>query len=165
MSDTPAPKTPAPKAPAINAVLRTVLVWTGIAAAVLIVLGAGIGWLTAGTDGLWSGLAGVGLAVVFLVLTPVSILIANRWYGQEMFATVFFAIVMGAWLFKLVVFIVAIVILREQEWVVPLVIFLSLVAGIAVSLVIDAIAFTKVRMPHVSDVSLPESNPEEHQDS
>jgi len=160
MSDTSAPKTPA-----INAVLRTVLVWTGIAAGVLIVLGAGIGYLIAGSDGLWSGLVGVGLAVVFLVLTPVSILIANRWYGQEMFATVFFAIVMGAWLFKLVVFIVAIVILRDQDWVVPVVIFLSLVAGIAVSLVIDAVAFTKVRMPHVSDIALPESNPEEREDS
>ncbi|WP_144795492.1 hypothetical protein [Microbacterium paludicola] len=154
-----------PATPAINAVLRTVLVWTGIAAAALIVLGGGIGYLVAGAEGLWSGLAGVGLAIVFLALTPVSVLIANRWYGKEMFATVFFGIVMGGWLLKLVIFIVAIVILRGQSWVVPEVIFLSLVAGIVVSLAIDAIAFSRLRVPHVSDVVLPTRNPEDDPDS
>lgn len=161
MSDTPEPTT----SPAIDAVLRTVLLWTGIAAVVLVVLGGGIGFLVAGTDGLWSGLAGVGLAIVFLVLTPISVLIANRWYGREMFATVFFGIVMGGWLLKLVIFIVAIVILREQSWVVPPVIFLSLVGGIVVSLAIDAVAFMRIRVPHVSDVTLPTKNPEEGVDS
>ena len=161
MSDTPAQ----PTAPAINPVLRTVLLWTGIAAAALVVLGGGIGYLVAGSDGLWSGLAGVGLAVVFLALTPVSVLIANRFYGREMFATVFFGIVMGGWLLKLVIFIVAIVILRGQSWVVPAVIFLSLVAGIVVSLVIDAVAFSRLRVPHVSDVTLPTRDPEEREDS
>ena len=104
-------------------------------------------------------------AVIFLVLTPISVLVANRWYGKEMFATVFFGIVMGGWLLKLVIFIVAIVILRGQSWVVPEVIFLSLVAGIVVSLVIDGVAFTRLRVPHVSDVALPTKNPEEHEDS
>lgn len=161
MSDTPERAA----APSINPVLRTVLLWTGIAAVALIILSCGIGFLVAGADGLWSGLAGVGLAVIFLALTPMSVLIANRWYGREMFATVFFGIVMGGWLLKLVIFIVAIVILREQSWVVPGVIFLSLVAGIVVSLVIDAVAFNKLRVPHVSDVVLPTRNPEEDVDS
>lgn len=161
MSDTPEPV----PAPSINPVLRTVLVWTGIAAVVLIILGGGIGYLVAGANGLWSGLAGVGLAVIFLALTPISVLVANRWYGREMFATVFFGIVMGGWLLKLVIFIVAIVILRGQDWVVPAVIFLSLVAGIVVSLVIDAVAFSKLRVPHVSDVVLPTRNPEDDTDS
>jgi len=158
-------KTEPTAAPSINPVLRTVLLWTGIAALVLVILGGGIGLLVAGTNGLWSGLAGVGLAVIFLALTPISVLIANRWYGREMFATVFFAIVMGGWLLKLVIFIVAIVILRQQPWVEPVVIFGSLVAGIIVSLVIDAVAFNKLRVPHVSDVVLPTRNPEEDNDS
>jgi len=161
MSDTPEQTT----SPAINAVLRTVLLWTGIAAVLLVILGGGIGFLVAANDGLWSGLAGVGLAIVFLALTPISVLIANRWYGREMFATVFFGIVMGGWLLKLVIFITAIVILRGQDWVVPEVIFLSLVAGIVVSLVIDAIAFSRLRVPHVSDVTLPTRNPEDTPDS
>lgn len=160
MSDTPQRQTPA-----INPILRTTLVWTLLAAAALLILCAGVGFLVAGTDGLWSGLTGVGLAIFFLVLTPLSLLIGNRWYGQEMFATVFFAIVMGGWLLKIVVFVVAVVILRGQPWVEPLVIFLSLVAGIIVSLVIDAVAFSRMRMPHVSDVTLPETDPEEREDS
>lgn len=161
MSDSAQPKS----TPAINAVLRTVLLWTAIAAVVLVILGCGIGYLVAGADGLWSGLAGVGLAVVFLALTPISVLIANRWYGREMFATVFFGIVMGGWLLKLVIFITAIVILRGQSWVVPEVIFFSLLAGIVVSLVIDGIAFTRLRVPHVSDIQLPTKNPEDAEDS
>lgn len=165
MSDSPAPDSPARKTPAITPMLRKVLKLTGLAAVVLIILGGGIGFLTAGTDGLWSALVGVGLAVVFLALTPLSVLIANRWYGREMFATVFFGIVMGGWLLKLVIFVVAIVILRGQPWVVPLVIFLSLLAGIIVSLAIDAIAFSRMRVPHVSDVELPTKNPEDHVDS
>jgi len=160
MSDTPQRQTPA-----INSMLRKVLIWTGVAAIALVVLSGGIGFLTAGSDGLWSGLAGVALAIVFLALTPLSVLIANRWYGKEMFATVFFGLVRGSWVFKLVVFVVAIVILRGQDWVVPLVIFLSLVAGIVVSLVIDAVVFTRMRMPYVSEVSLPETNPEDREDS
>lgn len=161
MSDTPAQNT----TPAINAVLSGVLRWTALAAVALIVLGGGIGFLVAGSDGLWSGLAGVGLAIVFLALTPISMLIANRFHGREMFATVFFGIVMGGWLLKLVIFIAAIVILRGQSWIVPVVIFLSLVAGIVVSLVVDAVAFTRLRVPHASDVILPARNPEEHEDS
>lgn len=157
--------TPAPQAPASTLMLRKTLVWTALAAVGLAVLGGGIGLLVAGTDGLWSGLAGVALAVIFLALTPLSILIANRWYGREMFATVFFGIVMGGWLLKLVLFIVAIVIIREQSWVVPMVIFLSLVAGIVVSLVIDAVAFSTMRVPYASDVTLPETNPEDRDDS
>lgn len=160
MSDTPNRPTPA-----ITSMLRQVLIWTGIAAIVLVVLSGGIGFLTAGSDGLWSGLAGVALAILFLALTPLSVLIANRWYGREMFATVFFGIVMGSWLLKLVVFVVAIVILRGQDWVVPLIIFLALVAGIVVSLVIDAVVFTRMRMPYVSEVSLPQTNPEDREDS
>lgn len=160
MSDLPAPKTPA-----ITPMLRKVLQLTGIAAVLLIIVCGGIGMLTAGLNGLWSALAGVGLAMVFLALTPLSVLIANRWYGREMFATVFFGIVMGGWLLKLVIFIVAIVILRGQPWIVPMIIFFSLLAGIVVSLLIDAVSFSKMRMPHVSDVSLPEINPEERGDS
>lgn len=158
MSDSSEPKTPA-----ITTMLRKVLTWTGIAAIVLVVLGGGIGFLTAGTDGLWSGLTGVGLAIFFLVLTPLSVLIANRWYGREMFATVFFGIVMGGWLLKLVLFVVAIVILRDQAWVEPLIFFLALMAGVLVSLAIDVFAFTTMRVPYVSDISLPESNPEEQE--
>lgn len=160
MSDLPEPRTPA-----ITPMLRKVLQLTGIAAVVLIIVCGGIGMLVAGLNGLWSALAGVALAVVFLALTPLSVMIANRWYGREMFATVFFGIVMGGWLLKLVIFIVAIVILREQDWIVPMAIFFSLLAGIVVSLLIDAVAFSKMRMPYVSDVSLPETNPEERGDS
>ncbi|KDA04826.1 hypothetical protein DC31_04700 [Microbacterium sp. CH12i] len=165
MSDTPEHATPARKTPTSTPMLRKTLTWTALAAVALVVLSAGIGFLVAGTNGLWSGLVGVGLAVIFLALTPLSMLIANRWFGTEMFVPLFFGIVMGGWLLKFVLFFVAMVILREQAWVVPTVTFLSLVAGIAVSLAIDAVAFTKIRMPYASDVALPQINPEERDDS
>lgn len=156
---------PERKTPSSTPVLRRTLIWTAVAAAVLAVLGGGLGLLTAGTDGLWSGLSGVALAMVFLALTPLSMLVANRWFGTDMFVPYFFGIVAGGWLLKLVLFFVAIFILREQAWVQPVVLFLALVAGIVVSLAIDAYAFTKVRMPYASDVSLPEQDPESREDS
>ena len=88
-------------------ILRTALVWSGAVTAVLAIAAAVIGFLVAGTEGLWSGLAGVLIAAVFLGITAASILIANRWYGDPLYVPAFFGIVLGGWLLKLVLFIVA----------------------------------------------------------
>ena len=95
-------------------ILRTALVWSGAVTAVLAIAAAVIGFLVAGTEGLWSGLAGVLIAAVFLGITAASILIANRWYGDPLYVPVFFGIVLGGWLLKLVLFIVALLVLRDD---------------------------------------------------
>lgn len=146
MSSTPISSTP---------ILRTVLVWSGTVTAVLAVIGAVIGFLVAGPDGMWSALAGVLIAALFLGITAASILIANRWFGDALYVPIFFGIVLGGWILKFVVFLIALFVLRDQPWVVTPVFFFALVASVLASLIIDVVVLLRMRVPHVSDVELP----------
>lgn len=141
-------------------ILRTALVWSGVVTAALIVVGAIVGFLVAGPSGLWSALAGVLVAAVFLGITAASILIANRWFGDDLYVPIFFGIVLGGWILKLVLFVVALFVLRDQPWVVPTVFFLALVVSVIASLVIDVVVMMRMRLPNVSDTTLP-TDPEE----
>ncbi|MGF6821453.1 hypothetical protein M2317_000339 [Microbacterium sp. ZKA21] len=156
MSPSPVSSTP---------ILRRTLIWSAIAAGILAVLAGGIGFAVAGGEGLASGLLGVLLAVVFLGITGLSILIANRWYGDPLYVQFFFAIVLGGWLLKLGLFVVIMIVLAGQPWIVPMVFFLSIVAGVAMSLIIDVVVLTRMRLPNVSDISLPTVNPEDEEPS
>ncbi|MBW9093740.1 hypothetical protein JNB62_08605 [Microbacterium jejuense] len=145
MSSSPVSSTP---------ILRTVLVWSGSVTAGLAVVGAIVGYLVAGTNGLWSALAGVVIAAVFLGITGASILIANRWFGDALYVPIFFGIVLGGWLLKFVVFLIALFVLRDQPWIVGPVFFVALVASVLASLVIDVVVLMRMRVP-VVDVELP----------
>lgn len=138
-----------------NPLLRTTLLWSAVATAALAVIGAIVGFLVGGTGGLWSALVAVLLAAVFLGFTGASILIANRWYGDPLYIPIFFGSVMGAWLLKFVLFIVALFVLRGQPWLHTGVFLIALVVSVVVSLVIDVVVMLRMRMPHASDVSLP----------
>ncbi|WP_127472704.1 hypothetical protein [Microbacterium sulfonylureivorans] len=136
-------------------ILRTVLVWAGIVTAVLAVVGGLVGFLVAGTTGLWSALLGVLVAAAFLGITVISILIANRWYGDPLYVPVFFAIVLGGWILKFIVFFVILIVLRGQPWLDPAVFFVAVVASILASLAVDVVVLLRMRVPHVSDIALP----------
>jgi hypothetical protein len=136
-------------------VLRTALVWGGIVTAVLLVLGAVIGFLVGGGGGLGSALSGVAVSAIFLAVTAISILVANRWFGDPLYVPIFFGIVLGGWLLKLILFIVAIVVLRGQGWVDPVVFYVALVVSVIASLAVDVVVLLRMRIPSVSDVTLP----------
>ncbi|WP_423917727.1 hypothetical protein ACPEEZ_09040 [Frigoribacterium sp. 2-23] len=133
-----------------SAVFAKILRYTGILALVIAVVGGGVGYAVAGTDGLWSALVGVGLAIFFAAITAASMLVAVRFTLGA-----FFGIVMGAWLLKLVVFIALLVVLRDQPFVNDVVLFLSLVVSIVGTLAIDALVVVRGRLAHASDVTLP----------
>ncbi|MBW9119279.1 hypothetical protein JNB63_04155 [Microbacterium trichothecenolyticum] len=151
MSTSPNPRTPVSSTP----ILRTVLMWSGTVTAILAVVGAIVGFLVAGTTGLWSALAGVLVAAVFLGITGASILIANRWFGDPLYVPIFFGIVMGGWILKFVVFIVILLVLRGQPWIEPAVFFVAAVVSVLASLAVDVVVMVRMRVPHVSDVELP----------
>ncbi|MET0673197.1 MAG: hypothetical protein ABWY37_06870 [Microbacterium pygmaeum] len=136
-------------------ILRTTLIWSGAVTAVLAVAGAVIGFLVDGGTGLVSALIGVLIAAVFLAITGASILIANRWYGDPLYVPVFFGIVLGGWILKLVVFIVALLVLRGQPWIDSTIFFVAVVVSVLASLVVDVVVLLRMRVPHVSDASLP----------
>lgn len=135
--------------------LRTTLVWSAGVTAALAVIGAVIGYAVGGTEGLWSALGGIVLAFLFLGITASSILVANRWYGDALYVPIFFGIVLGGWIVKFIVFIVVLLVLRDQPWLNPTVFFVALIAGVIASLVIDVIVLMRMRIPHASDVTLP----------
>lgn len=152
MSPSPVSSTP---------ILRRTLIWSAVATAVLAVVAGGIGFAVAQGEGLVSGLLGVLLAALFLAITGLSILIANRWYGEPLYVQLFFAIVLGGWLLKFGVFFLIVVLVSGQPWLHPTIFFVSLVAAVLMSLVIDALVLMRMRLPVVSDTSLPTEVPED----
>ncbi|MCM3500590.1 hypothetical protein M3667_01695 [Microbacterium sp. P26] len=136
-------------------VLRTALVWGGIVTLALLVVGGVVGFLVGGAGGLGSALSGVAVSAIFLAVTATSILIANRWFGDPLYVPIFFGIVLGGWLLKLVLFIVAIVVLRGQDWVDPVVFYVALVVSVIASLAVDVVVLLRMRIPSASDVTLP----------
>lgn len=152
MSPSPVSSTP---------ILRRTLIWSAVATAVLAIVAGGVGFLVAQGEGLVSGLLGVLLSALFLAITGISILVANRWYGDPIYVQLFFAIVLGGWLLKLGLFVLAMFLISDQPWVHREVLLLSIVAGVVMSLVIDVVVLTKMRLPVVSDASLPTEVPED----
>jgi hypothetical protein len=133
-----------------SSIFTQILKYTGVLALVIAVVGGGLGYALAGTDGLWSALVGVGLAILFAAITAASMLVAIRFTLGA-----FFGIVMGAWLLKLVIFIVLLVVLRDQPFVDDVVLFLALVVSIIGTLAVDALVVVRGRLSYVSDATLP----------
>lgn len=131
-----------------------------LALAIVIVMGI-IGWLVSGWPGVTSALIGTGMAVVFLGITAASILLANRFINSEIYVGAFFGIVLGSWLLKFIVFIVLSVVLKGQPWIDPMILFISVVAGVVGSLTVDVVVVARSKMPHVSDLVLPKANSDE----
>ena len=145
----------ADRTPTSNPVLRRALAWGGLLAAIILVVSAVLGLVFAGVPGLLGALIGTLMAVVFMGITAASILLANRFAGSDLFVGAFFGIVLGGWLLKFIVFIVLVVLLRDASWLDTTVLFLSLVAGVIASLVVDVLVVAKSRLPYASDVELP----------
>ncbi len=136
-------------------VLGRALVYGAILTIGIAVIGSAIGYLVAGVPGLVSALIGAGLTALFMGFTALSIVIASRVTKDEPSSTLFFGIVLGMWLLKFVVFIVILVLLRDQPWINPLIMFFSILAAVIGSLVVDVIAFLRSRVPYVGDIPLP----------
>ena len=143
-------------------VLRAALIWSAVVAVVVLVVAVGVGALVAGGDGAISGGVGAAVGAIFPALTAVSILVANRFYGHPSWLQIFFGVVLGGWLLKFVLVIVAFLVLLRLEWVVAPVFFFALLATAVSSLVVDLVVISRMRLPAVSETVLPtHSDPNE----
>lgn len=161
MTPTPTPadqSATAPRATPVDArkILTEVLKYTGLLAVAIAVVGGGLGYLFAGTDGLISALIGTALAVLFASITAASIIGAMRFD-----IAAFFGIVMGAWLLKIVVFIVILALLRDAPFVHTMVLFLTVIAGAVGTMLIDVIVVFRSRLGYASNVELPGTGAED----
>ena len=131
-------------------VLKKALLYGVLLALAIAVVGSIAGYLAVGWVGVSSALIGTAMAVVFLAITALSILIAGKYSIGP-----FFGIVMGAWLLKFILFLVLIFVLKDQPWLSPQVMFLSIVAAVVGTLVVDVVVVARSRMSYISDIELP----------
>ena len=109
------------------------------------ILGSVVGYFAAGLPGLFGALAGAAIALIFVSLTALSVLV-----GSKLSLGGFYAVVLGGWLLKLVLFVLAISILRQVEGLNGVAVFATLVASVLGSLAVDAFVVTKSKIPVVS---------------
>lgn len=139
--------------PTSQPVLIRALKWGMLSTIVLLIVCGGVGYLIDGTPGMFGGALGAAIAGIFFGLTIGSIAFANRFIEDPNYLVIFFVIVTGGWLLKFVLFIVAVLLLRYQPWLNPQILFFSLVAGVLVSLGIDAFVMLKSRIPIIGGVN------------
>lgn len=152
----------APVQPTSTPLLKRVLRLGLFVAAGIALVGMLVGGLFAGWNGVTSALIGTAMATFFLAMTALSIVIANRFIGSDAFVGLFFGIVLGGWIVKFIVFIVLAIILRHQPWINPIVLFLSLIAAVVGSLVVDLVVIARARVPYVADSVLPNADRSEN---
>jgi hypothetical protein len=126
----------------IGQLFSTVLKQGALLIGVIAAAGGVIGYLVASTNGLVSALIGAAMAFVFVSMTALSV-----WLGGKLSLGGFFAVVLGGWIAKLLGFMVLVASLRSAEFIVGPVLFGSLVVSILGSLALDAIVFSKARIP------------------
>ena len=132
--------------PSTNAdqLFKKVLAQTALLTGLIATLGSLGGYFVEGTNGVVSALIGAALAFAFGALTVVSMLV-----GRRLPLSGFFAVVMGGWLVKLIGFAILARVLQGADFINGPVLFLTLVAAILGSLVIDSIAVLSARIPVV----------------
>ncbi len=135
-------------------VLRLAVRYGAIFTAAMLLLGGGVGLLVAGLPGLAGALIGAGLTAVLMALSAASFLLAVRVTKGDPLNPLFYAIVLGASALKIGAFLVIMLTLRDAPFLDPRVMYVSVIVAVAGSLVVDAIAFARARVPYV-DVQLP----------
>jgi len=132
--------------------IRTALLLGGIVTLGIAVVGGAIGYWLVGPMGIWSALVGSAIAFVFMGITAGSILFGQKASGGSIASGVFFAIVLGSWLLKFVLFLVVAFAIRNSESLDTVIAFSCVIAAVLGALVSDVIAISKARVPIVDMV-------------
>ena len=110
------------------------------------IVGGVIGFLIASVAGLVSALIGAAMALLFVSMTALSV-----WLGGKLSLGGFFGVVLGGWIFKLLLFIGLVLVLKGASFIVGPILFVCIVLSVLGSLTLDAIAVTKARIPTVGN--------------
>lgn len=111
---------------------------------VIAIIGGLIGFMVSGANGLVSALIGATIAFLFSIMTIVSVFI-----GSKLDITGFYAVVLGGWLVKIVIFGIILVALRGAEFIDGPVLFATVVVTIMGTLAVDSLAALRARIPAV----------------
>ncbi|PFG40698.1 hypothetical protein ATJ97_3231 [Georgenia soli] len=116
----------------------------GVLVVGLAVLGSVVGYLVAGTPGVWGALMGAGIAALFMVGT-----VATMMLTADKPLPVATAAGVGGWLVKMLLLFGVLLIVRDREFYSPGVFFVVLVLAILGSLGIEMAAVLRARVPTV----------------
>lgn len=135
---------------AVRTVFQRAWRWLLLFLLVLAVAGLGIGYLVAGMPGLWGALLGLGLAALFSGTT-----VGTMYATARSAPTTTAIVVLGSWLVKMALIIVALVLLGDQTFYSKPALAIVLVIGALGSAYLDFIAVTKTRVPYIEPASMP----------
>ena len=121
----------------------------------ILVIGGLVGYLVGGVPGLLSAIIGAGITAVFMGFTAASVLLAAKVTKGDGLNPLFYGIILGVWLLKIIAFFVLMLLLSRVEYLDPMVMFVAVIVAVAGSLVVDMLAFARARVPYVSNVELP----------
>lgn len=128
----------------------------GILVTGLAVLGSAVGYLVAGTPGVWGALMGAGIAALFMLGTVVTMMLT-----ADKPLPVATAAGVGGWMAKMVILFVVLLLVRGRDFYSPGVFFVVLVLAILGSLGIEMAAVLRARVPTVDLSRRSEGGPEE----
>lgn len=131
-------------ADAARAVFRAALRDMLVLVVALTVVGVVVGYLAAAMPGVWGAVLGVALTVIFSGTTVVSML---KTAGAS--ATMTAAVVMGSWLAKMLVLILALALLRQFDFYDRWLLGGVLMVGVIGAALIDYRAVAHGRVPNV----------------
>lgn len=125
-------------------VFRRGFAWSCVAIAAVAVIGCAVAGLTAGAPGLWSALAGAGLAAVFGLGTQLAALLTVR---RD--PLVFVGATAASSMAKILLLIVAAMVAQSIDALVRPAFGATLLAGSLAAIIIDIIVYQRGRIPYV----------------
>jgi fructose-specific phosphotransferase system IIC component len=135
----------------LSSVMKRVLKFGTLLVLVIVVLGSLIGYFVAGVPGVLAALVGGLAALAFTGLTALSVLV-----GARLNLVGFLGAVLGGWLLKMLLFLVAFTVLNRAEWLsreARPIVFFTIVTAVIGGLILDTRIVSKARLS--ADVKLP----------
>ncbi len=121
---------------------------TGIVLAATAVVSVAIATALRGTEGLWAALGGVAVAALSGMVTQGAMLVG---YRRE--PGIFASIVAGAWLAKMFVIVIGVLLLGRVEAIDRGTFGIVILVGVGATLAIDVFAVKRARIPYTGSSS------------
>lgn len=141
----------------VELLIRRTWLWGVVGISLVAIVSSVAGALVADLDGVLGALLGTAVGFAFLALTPLSITWALRAGRGDVLRPGFFAVVLGVWLAKFVVFLALVFWLGDVAWADSTTLFLTIVGSLLVGLIVEVTVVVRSRPPEI-DVELPGSS-------
>ncbi|MDJ1369877.1 hypothetical protein [Gulosibacter molinativorax] len=131
-------------------IMRKVLRWSLILMIAVAVVGGIVGWFVAGWSGVWSAVVAAAVVLLFTAVTAISII-----FAAKLPSTYFMAVILGAWLLKLIAFVGVLAVVRAFDFTHDWMLWSTMLVALVGALAIDVVVVLRSRQPYVSEVDLP----------